>query len=59
MNGKNLFVNVTENSEDAKKVKAGAVITVKYTGTNMHGTLMYPQFYRERTDVIWNDIIKT
>jgi hypothetical protein len=42
-----------ENYDEAKKVKAGSVITVKYGGKNVYGTLQYPKFYRERTDVTW------
>ena len=59
INGKNLFVGLSENSEEAKKVKEGSVITVKYLGTNAYGTLQYPKFYRERTDVKWDDLINT
>lgn len=50
---------ISENMEEAKKVKEGSVITVKYSGTNAHGKLQYPKFFRERIDVNWNDIIKT
>ena len=59
MNGKELFVGLSDNYEEAKKVKSGTVITVKHQGTNIYGTLQYPKFYRERTDVIWEDLIKT
>ena len=57
-NGKNIFVGISSDStiEDAKKVKSGAVITVKHQGTNVYGTLQYPKFYRERTDVKWEDL---
>ena len=40
-------------------MKIGSVITVKHSGVNAHGTLLYPQFYRERTDVNWNDLNKS
>ena len=56
MNGKVTFVNIAENAVEAKQVKEGAVITVKHSGTNVHGTLLYPQFYRERLDVNWGDV---
>jgi hypothetical protein len=59
MNGKNLFVGLNDNYAEAKRVKEGAVISVKYSGTNIHGTLQFPKFYRERQDVKWNDLIKT
>jgi hypothetical protein len=59
MNGKGVFVGLGGNEEEAKKVKEGAVITVKHLGTNSYGTLQYPKFYRERTDVTWDDLIKT
>jgi hypothetical protein len=59
INGKKLFVGLNENFDDAKKVKEESVITVKHSGMNVHGTLQYPKFYRERTDVEWNDLIKT
>jgi hypothetical protein len=59
MNGKNIFVGLSDNHEEAKHVKEGNVITVKYLGLNVYGTLQYPKFYRERTDVKWEDLIKT
>jgi hypothetical protein len=59
INGKALFVGLSDNYTDAKGVKEGSVITVKHSGTNVYGTLQYPKFYRERTDVKWQDIIKT
>ena len=61
INGKIIFVNikVKDNVEEAKKIKEGAVITVKHNGTNVYGTLQYPQFYRERTDVKWENLIKS
>jgi hypothetical protein len=55
-NGKALFVGITENYEEAKKIKEGAVVTVKHSGVNVYGTLQYPKFYRERSDVKWEDI---
>jgi hypothetical protein len=58
MNGKYLFIGLSGNYEEAKKVKEGAIITVKHLGTNVYGTLQYPKFYRERTDVKWEDLIK-
>jgi hypothetical protein len=58
MNGKKLFVGFSDNYVEAKSVKEGAVITVKHLGTNVYGTLQYPKFYRERTDVKWEDLIK-
>jgi hypothetical protein len=54
-----LFIGLKDNFEEAKKVKEGAVITVKHLGVNVYGTLQHPQFYRERTDVKWEEIIKT
>jgi predicted homoserine dehydrogenase-like protein len=59
MNGKMVFVGLGENVELAKNVKKDSVITVKHQGTNVYGTLQYPKFYRERTDVKWEDLIKT
>ena len=58
VNGKTIFVGLSDNYEEAKKVKTGSVITVKHQGTNVYGTLQYPKFYRERTDVTWNDVIQ-
>ena len=50
-------MNVTEeNLEAAKKITSGTVITVKHSGVNVHGTLLFPQFYRERLDVKWHDL---
>ena len=56
-NGKTLFVKLVESTEEAKQVKEGSVITVKHMGTNVHGTMQFPQFYRERLDVKWSDLI--
>lgn len=58
INGKDIFVNINENEKTAKNIKEGAVITVKYSGTNIYGTLQFPQFCRERLDVKWDDLIK-
>jgi hypothetical protein len=58
-NGRDLFVGLSDNYNEAKKVKEDAVITVKHLGTNVYGTLQYPKFFRERTDVKWEDLIKT
>ena len=44
--------------EDVKKIKTGDVITVKYQGINVYGTLQYPKFYRKRLDLTWENIIK-
>ena len=51
-------MKIAENEEEAKKIKVGSVITVKHSGVNVHGTLLFPQFYRERTDVNWQDLNK-
>ena len=59
INGKNLFVGLSDNYEEAKRVKEGSVITVKHSGVNVYGTLQFPKFYRERNDVKWEDLIKT
>jgi hypothetical protein len=58
LNGKNIFVGLSDNYQEAKKVKEGSVITVKHSGTNAYGTLQFPKFYRERIDVKWEDLIK-
>ena len=58
MNGKSIFVGLSDNYEEAKKVKEGDVITVKHQGTNTYGTLQYPKFYRVRKDVKWDQLIK-
>jgi hypothetical protein len=52
-------VGLSDNYEEAKRVKEGAVITVKHLGTNVYGTLQFPKFHRERTDVTWDDFIQT
>jgi hypothetical protein len=59
MNGKKIFVGLSDNYEEAKKLKKDAVITVKHSGKNVYGTLQYPKFYRERIDLKWEDLIKT
>jgi hypothetical protein len=56
MNGEKLFIGLNEG-DDAKNVKVGSVISVTHNGTNVYGKLQYPKFYRERTDVKWEDLI--
>jgi hypothetical protein len=58
INGKEIFVKLNETTEEAKRLKKGAVITVKHSGTNVYGTLQYPQYYRERVDVQWKEMNK-
>ena len=59
LNGKTLFVNIpNEVQEVAKQVEVGSIITVKHSGVNVHGKLLYPQFYRERKDVSWSELNK-
>jgi hypothetical protein len=41
-----IFVGIAENKDEAKKVKDGATITVKYSGVNVQGTLLYPKFFK-------------
>ena len=54
-----MFVNISLDKQDeAKQIKAGSVITVKHSGVNVHGTLLFPQFYRTRLDVNWSDLNK-
>lgn len=58
LNGNSLFVNISKQTkEEAKKVAVGSVITVKHSGVNVHGTLLFPQFFRERNDVNWNEML--
>ena len=52
-----MFVNIYENYEEAKNAKKGTVITVKHLGVNTYGSLQYPKFFRERSDVKWEDLI--
>ena len=56
-NGKIIFVGLSDNYEEAKKVRRGSVVTVKHQGVNVYGTLQFPKFYRIRTDVKWDDLI--
>jgi hypothetical protein len=50
MNGDNVFVGITENLQEAKKLKRGDIVTVKYSGVNIYDKLMQPTFYRLRED---------
>jgi hypothetical protein len=50
-------VQIAENFHEAKSVAEGSVITVKHLGVNVHGTLQFPKFYRERKDVTWNEVV--
>ena len=52
-----MFVGIADNYLEAKQLKKGSVITVKHLGANVHGTLQYPKFLRERTDVTWTELI--
>lgn len=56
LNGKIIFVKL-ESGEQAKHIEKGAVITVKHSGVNVYGTLLFPQYYRERLDVTWEDLL--
>jgi DNA ligase-1 len=56
-NDKKVFVSIYDNYEEAKKLKEGAIITIKHSGVNAYGLSLQPKFYRERTDVTWNDLI--
>jgi hypothetical protein len=58
INGRKLFVGLGENRSEAKGVKVGKVVTVKHMGLNVYGTMSHPQFYRERNDVTWEELIK-
>jgi hypothetical protein len=58
LDGKHIFVGLSDNYAEAKRVKDDSVITVKHSGTNVYGTLQFPKFFRERTDVKWEDLIK-
>ena len=58
-NGKEIFVPLDENYTEAKNIREGAVITLKHSGYNVYGKLQQPKFYRERTDVPWEELIKT
>ena len=55
-----MFVAIkgAENAEEAQKVKENAVITVKYSGTNVYNKLIQPEFMRKRNDVSWSDIVE-
>jgi hypothetical protein len=44
--------------ETGKKLAKGDVITVKYYGKNIYGTLLEPVFYRVRDDVVWNEVLE-
>ena len=58
MDNQSVFVNLTsENMEDAKKLKEGSVITVKYSGSNIHNKLIRPVFYRSRIDMTWKELV--
>ena len=55
-NGRRIFVSIAENMLEAKSIEKGVVVTVKHKGTNVHGTLQNPKFYRERKDFEWKDL---
>ncbi len=52
-----MFVSILDSLEVAKKIKEGAVVTIKHLGKNVHGTVQSPKFFRERIDVKWEDVI--
>ena len=48
------------NLKEAQKVKENEVITVQYTGTNVHNKLIFPTFMRSRnnrTDLSWKELV--
>ena len=54
-NGSEVFVSWGSKENEAKHrdtLKSGTRITVQYYGTNIYGTLLSPQFWRIREDVI-------
>ena len=58
VDGKTVFVSLpNELQNEAKSIEAGSVITVKHAGLNPQKMMMYPQFYRQRTDVNWQDVL--
>ena len=59
MNEREVFVKITDNAlDEMKQLQIGDVITVKHSGVNVYGTLIFPQFYRKRLDVKWDDLNK-
>ena len=57
-NGLKLFVPVTnEHLKESSTVKVKDVITVKYSGVNVHNKLIQPYFFRKRDDFVWKDFV--
>ena len=52
-----MFVKISENAEQAIAVTEGAVISVQHGGINVYGSYLLPQFYRERTDITWAELL--
>ena len=59
LNGIHVHVNFVSNGDEQMykiKCRKGTVVTVTYTGVNIYGKLLQPQFYRIRGDVTWKEL---
>lgn len=43
--------------EEAKMSKENTVITVKYSGVNIHGKLIKPIYFRRKLDCNWSTLL--
>jgi hypothetical protein len=41
----------------AKNLKPEMVITIQHQGMNSYGHYLFPQFFRRREDVLWEDLV--
>ena len=46
--------NREQQTKMKKQISVGDVITVKHSGANEHGTLIFPFFIGKREDVSWD-----
>ena len=59
MNGKTVVVKFSNaDMNQLQRLRSGKGITVKYAGYNQNGTLLFPEFLRERDDVKWDNLLQ-
>jgi hypothetical protein len=59
LNGERVFVKWASKQDQfnfENSLERGKIITVKYQGTNIHGTLLNPIYMRIREDETWRNL---
>ena len=61
INDREVFVsweNRGQKATNEKQIKIGDVVTVKHSGFNEKGTLIFPTFIGKREDLTWEDLLE-